>query len=356
MNTETLRQTAVLVAGIVVVPYFVLVLVLAIQNRTPPYGNATVLPTLFVGIAVVFLSRRLGPRIDEALGLPNASWMAGYGFGAVGFYFAGVFAWQAGKRQSNPRIGACLRVGLVATLAGMAALYLLVIFDTVEWPSRIPRNWQEAFFSSLSFVYAGAVALLALDASLWTIANEEHDGAAQRALFALVGAAFAVVCFSLKTAFVWLHVAGYDAARLDRLALWAMVVATFGLLGAILPQRVHTRLAGYPPVHTWRTLADLRRLERLHAAMRSVQPAIARTEWAPWWRQLLRAEEALYQMVIAIHDARRALSAHPVDGEAAVHRQAILNSLAVVDSADDQSYAATLAALRKAAQEASTRT
>jgi hypothetical protein len=352
VSTETLRQVAVLVAGTVVIPYFVLVLLLAVQNKRPPYGNATVLPTLFVGVAVVFLSRRLGPRIDAALGLPNASWLAGYGFGAVGFFFAGLFAWHAGKRQADTRIGAALRVGLVLALAGMTALYLLFITGTAEWPSRTPRSWQEALFSSLTFIYAGAVSLLALDASLWTIVNEEHDGAAQRALFALIGAAFATICFALKIAFVWLHVAGYDAGALDRLALWAMVVATFGLLGAILPQRIHNRLAGQPPVHTWRTLADLRRLERLHARIRAVQPSVPYDlEFTTWWQRLLHADEALYQTVIALHDAKRVLAALPADTDAAAQRQALLTQLATLDRLDERGYAETLRALRTAAQE-----
>ncbi len=352
MSTETLRQAAVLVAGTVVVPYFVLVLLLAVQNRRPPYGNATVLPTLFIGVAMLFLSRRLGPRFDAALGWPNASWMAGYGCGAIGFYFAGLFAWHAGKRQFDPRIGTALRIGLVATLAGMAALYILAIFDSVEWPSRVPRNWQEALFSSLFFGYAGAVTLLALDASLWTIVNEEHDGAAQRALFALIGSVFAILCFSLKITFVWLHVAGYDVSGLDRLALWAMVVATFGLLGAILPQRIHNRLAGYPPVRTWRTLADLRRLERLHERIRAVQPSVPYEHTlTSWWRRLFHADEALYQVVIALHDARRALAALPVETSASIQRQALLAQLATLDRLDESGYAGTLRALRTAAQE-----
>jgi hypothetical protein len=141
----------------------------------------------------------------------------------------------------------------------------------------------------------------------------------------------------------------------DRAALWAMGVATLGLLGAVLPQTLHNRLAAYPPVRTWRTLADLRRLERLHSKIRSVQPAVAKTGWEPWWRQLFHAEEALYQMVIAIHDARRALAALPIESQVGSRRQALLKSLAVVDGTVDQSYAATLAALRKAAQQASER-
>jgi hypothetical protein len=352
MSTESLRQTTVLLAGLIVIPYCVLVLARAVQDKRRPHGNATLLPALLVGIAMVFLSRRWGPQIDAALGWPNLSWLAGYGLGAIGFYFAGLFAWRVGPRRSNPAIATALRAGLVLAIATMSILFLNAIEATPEWPSRVPRNWQEATFSTLFFGYVGAVSGLALDASVWTIVNEEHDGAAQRALFSLIGSMFALLCSVSKIVFVWLHVGGFYVGWLDRTALACFMVAILGLLGAFFPQRIHNRLAAHPPVRTWRALADLKRLEFLYEAIGAVQPTVRREDSAiPWWRRLFGVEQALYEMVIAVHDAKRVLATLPAEAQAAPTQRALLEQLASVDQLSDASYSSTLAALRRAALE-----
>lgn len=352
MSSDSLRQATVLWAGVIVIPYCVLVLARAIQDKRTPDGNATLLPALLVGIAMIFLSRRWGPQFDAALGWPNLSWLVGYGLGAIGFYFAGLFAWRVGPRRGNPAVEIALLAGLVAAILTMSVLFQFAIEGTAEWPSRVPRNWQEALFSAMFFGYIGAVSLLALDASLWTIVNEEHDGAAQRALFSLVGSVFATSCSAAKIVFVWLHAAGADVAWLDRIALWCFVVATLGLLGAVFPQRIHNRLAAYPPVRTWRAMADLRRLESLYDAISAVQPVAAQhVRSIPWWRRLFDVDEALYEMVIVVHDAKRVLAVLPVEAPMAPVQRDLLERLAAVDYLPDASYAATLAALRRAARE-----